>query len=150
MIDQAVLPHHVEEREGKGGVGAWTKLQMDVRGSRGLVADRVDHDDLRAGLRRSFHEDFVLMRSGVRWIGAPDHDAARVLGGTGIEARKGCAEREFKGRVSGLVAHGVGIDFRCAHSGKQAKRKSDADQSNRAGIVGMHDRVSFAAIDQTA
>ncbi len=120
---------------------------MNVRRCRRLVADRVDDDDRRAGLRRLSDEDRVLMRGRMRRIGAPDHDRARVLGGARVEAHERGAERKVERHMAGFVADRVRVHFGRAHAIEEAKRKRDADQADGAGVVRMQDLMGVAHVD---
>ncbi len=149
LIDAPVRTQHVQKREGESGIGAGRQLQMNVGGACGAVADRVDDDDLCPGLaappsartcsgaepnERGFAPQIRTHRASLAVRGSKP---SSELPNTSSSAMWPALLHTVSGSTS--VAP-MRLNRRI---GKPA-----ADQSDRAGIVGVHDAARRPRFDQ--
>ncbi len=81
----ALVEHDAHEAERERGIRAGPRREMLVAAARGVRAQRVDRDDVRAGFLRGQHEA-PLVEVRREQVGAPQQDQPRVLEVLGIHA----------------------------------------------------------------
>ena len=74
-------------------------------------------------------------------IGAPDDDAGGVCRRSRVEPALGRPVDVVEGDVTGQVADGVGVDLGRAEPVEEAHREGVGEQRERAGVVGVEDRL---------
>jgi hypothetical protein len=128
----------VHQRERERGVAAGERRQMEIGGTRRRRANGI-YDDHLAG--RLWQPVLVLVRSRGRRVGSPDEDRGGVARGARIEAVEGRAVDVVERDVTGLVANRVRVDLGRAEAVEEALREVVAEQRERAGVVGVENRV---------
>ena len=144
VVEQPVALQDVQQAEGQRGVAARKRLKVQVGLRRGLRAQRID-DDLRG---RGFGQPvFVRVGRGVRRVGAPDQDAARVRRGARIESHRRIAEHQAPRHVPGHVADRVRLDLGRPQPMKEAQRKHVCEQRQGAAVVSMQNGLRARGLD---
>ena len=144
VVEQPVALQHVQQAERERGVAARKRLKVQVGLRRGLRPQRID-DDLRSG--RFGQPVLVGVRRGVRRVGAPDQDAARVRRGARVEALGRIAEQQTPRHVPGHVADRVRLDLGRPQPMKEAQRKHVRQQRQRAAVVGVQNGLRARGLD---
>ena len=147
VVEQPVALQHVQQAERERCVAARKRLEMQVGLRRGLRPQRID-DDLRG---RGFGQPVLVgVRRGVRRVGAPDQDAARVRRGPRVEALGRIAEQQAPRHVPGHVADRVRLDFGRSQPVKETQRKHVRQQRQRAAVVGVQNGLRAGSLDHLA
>ena len=131
-VDHTPASQHVEQSKGQCGIAAGEGLKVEVGHLCRPVTYRVDDDFLT----RCFSQPVtVSMRRRVVGIGAPDHDAVGILGGTGIESQEWVAEGVLERHLACQIANAVRFDLSCAETIEEAVDRCKGNIPKAAALL---------------